>query len=235
MSRQEFVGFLIETLGNAATHSRAGAVHYVCMDWRHLGELLEAGQQIYGEMLNLAVWVKSNAGQGSFYRSQHELIGVFRVGEAPHLNNVELGRHGRSRSNVWHYAGVNSFRAGRMDELSVHPTVKPVALVADAMKDCTRRQRYRARHLLRFGHHGLGRRASRSSSIWTGASQDTSMSPSAGGKLSLGATRSTVRPVKPLTNVRLHSSPVVNAQSRKEGSDVTQTSTIRHPRWRRLV
>ena len=140
MSRQEYVGFLIETLSNAATYSCAGAVHYVCMDWRHLGELLEAGQQTYGEMLNLAVWVKSNAGQGSFYRSQHELIGVFRVGEAPHLNNVELGRHGRSRSNVWHYAGVNSFRAGRMDELSVHPTVKPIALVADAMKDCTRRQ-----------------------------------------------------------------------------------------------
>jgi DNA modification methylase len=140
MSRQEFVGFLSDTLGNAATHSRAGAVHYVCMDWRHLGELLEAGQQTYGEMINLAVWVKSNAGQGSFYRSQHELIGVFRVGEAPHLNNIELGRHGRSRSNVWHYAGVNSFRAGRMDELSVHPTVKPVALVADAMKDCTRRR-----------------------------------------------------------------------------------------------
>jgi DNA modification methylase len=139
MSRPEFAQFLIETLGNAATHSRVGALHYVCMDWRHLGELLEAGQHTYGEMLNLAVWVKSNAGQGSFYRSQHELIGVFRVGEAPHLNNVELGRHGRSRSNVWHYAGVNSFRAGRMDELSVHPTVKPVALVADAMKDCTRR------------------------------------------------------------------------------------------------
>ena len=137
---QEFVDFLIETLGNAATHSRAGAVHYVCMDWRHLGELLEAGQQTYGEMLNLVVWVKSNAGQGSFYRSQHELIGVFRVGEAPHLNNIELGRHGRSRSNVWRYAGVNSFRAGRMDELRAHPTVKPVALVADAMKDCTRRR-----------------------------------------------------------------------------------------------
>ena len=140
MSRQEFVAFLIETLGHAATHSRAGALHYVCMDWRHLSELLEAGQQTYGEMLNLAVWVKSNAGQGSFYRSQHELIGVFRVGEAPHLNNIQLGRHGRSRSNVWHYAGVNSFRAGRMDELSVHPTVKPIALVADAIKDCTRRQ-----------------------------------------------------------------------------------------------
>ena len=140
MSRQEYVGFLSETLGNAATHSRAGAVHYVCIDWRHLGELRDAGQQTYGEMLNLVVWVKSNAGQGSFYRSQHELIGVFRVGDAPHLNNIELGRHGRSRSNVWHYAGVNSFRAGRMDELRAHPTVKPVALVADAMKDCTRRK-----------------------------------------------------------------------------------------------
>jgi ParB-like chromosome segregation protein Spo0J len=97
MSRQEYVEFLIEALGNAATHSRPGAVHYVCTDWRHFGELGEAGQQTYGEMLNLAVWVKANAGQGSFYRSQHELIGVFRVGEAPHLNNIELGRHGRLR------------------------------------------------------------------------------------------------------------------------------------------
>jgi DNA modification methylase len=140
MSRQEFLEFLVETLGNAAKHSRAGALHYVCMDWKHVGELVEAGLQTYGEMLNIAVWIKSNAGQGSFYRSQHELIGVFRVGEAPHLNNVELGRHGRSRSNVWRYAGVNSFRAGRMDELSAHPTAKPVALVADAMKDCTRRR-----------------------------------------------------------------------------------------------
>jgi DNA modification methylase len=139
MSRQDYLRFLSETLGNAAAHSRAAAVHCVCMGWQHIDELLEAGRQIYGQMLNLAVWVKSNAGQGSFYRSQHELIAVFRVGDAPHLNNIELGRHGRSRSNVWHYAGVNSFRAGRMDELQAHPTVKPVALVADAMKDCTRR------------------------------------------------------------------------------------------------
>jgi DNA modification methylase len=140
MSRPEFVSFLTETLGNAARHSCAGAIHYVCIDWRHIGELREAGQQTYAEMLNLVVWVKPNAGQGSFYRSQHELIGVFRVGEAPHLNNVLLGRHGRSRSNVWHYAGVNSFRAGRMDELRSHPTAKPIGLVADAMKDCTRRR-----------------------------------------------------------------------------------------------
>jgi DNA modification methylase len=140
MSRPDYVGFLTKTLENAASYSRAGALHYVCMDWRHLGELFEARAPTYGEMLNLVVWVKSNAGQGSFYRSPHELIGVFRVGEAPHLNNIELGRHGRSRSNVWRYAGVNSFRAGRMDELTAHPTAKPVALVADAIKDCTRRR-----------------------------------------------------------------------------------------------
>ncbi len=110
-----------------------------CMDWRHTEELLKAGNSVYGDILNIAVWVKSNAGQGSFYRSQHEFIGVFRVGEAPHLNNIELGRHGRSRSNVWHHAGVNTFRAGRMEDLQSHPTVKPVALVSEAMKDCTRR------------------------------------------------------------------------------------------------
>ena len=139
LSRSDFIGFLKSTLTQAAAVSRDGAVHYVCMDWRHVGELIEAGGMIYGEMLNLAVWVKSNAGQGSFYRSQHELIGIFRVGAEAHLNNIELGRHGRSRSNVWHYAGINTFRAGRLDELQSHPTVKPVALVADAMRDCSRR------------------------------------------------------------------------------------------------
>ena len=139
LSRPDFVSFLKTSLAAAASVSADGAVHFVCMDWRHVGELLEAGDQVYGEMLNLAVWVKSNAGQGSFYRSQHELVGVFRVGDKAHLNDVELGRHGRSRSNVWHYAGVNTFRAGRMDELQSHPTCKPIALVADAIKDCTRR------------------------------------------------------------------------------------------------
>ena len=139
LSRSDFIGFLKSTLAQAAAVSREGAVHYVCMDWRHVGELVEAGGMIYGEMLNLAVWVKSNAGQGSFYRSQHELIGIFRVGQDAHLNNIELGRHGRSRSNVWHYAGINTFRAGRLDELQSHPTVKPVALVADAIRDCSRR------------------------------------------------------------------------------------------------
>jgi DNA modification methylase len=139
LSRASFVAFLKETLAVAAAVSGAGAVHYVCIDWRGVGELLEAAQRVYSETLNLVVWVKSNAGQGSFYRSAHELIGVFRVGEQSHLNNIELGRHGRNRSNVWHYAGVNTFRAGRLDDLKSHPTVKPVALVADAIKDCTRR------------------------------------------------------------------------------------------------
>jgi DNA modification methylase len=101
--------------------------------------MLEAADSIYAEVKNICVWNKTNAGQGSFYRSQHELVGVYRVGNAAHLNNIELGRHGRSRSNVWHYAGVNTFRAGRLDDLKCHPTVKPVALVSDAIKDCTRR------------------------------------------------------------------------------------------------
>ena len=139
MSSADYVHFLGITLNAAASVSRDGAVHFVCTDWRHIAELMAAAKPVYGDAINIAVWVKSNAGQGSFYRSQHELVGVFRVGQAPHLNNVELGRHGRSRSNVWHYAGVNSFRAGRMDELRSHPTAKPVALIADAIKDCTRR------------------------------------------------------------------------------------------------
>jgi DNA modification methylase len=139
LSRGGFVELLKNTLGKAAAVSRNGAVHFVCMDWRHIGQLIEAGEEVYGATLNLAVWVKSNAGQGSFYRSQHELIAVFRVGDRPSLNNIELGRHGRNRSNVWRYQGANTFRAGRLDDLRAHPTVKPVALVADAIKDCTRR------------------------------------------------------------------------------------------------
>jgi hypothetical protein len=109
------------------------------MDWRHIEILIEVGRELYGAMLNLVVWNKSNAGQGSFYRSQHELIAVFRVGDRPHRNNVELGRFGRNRSNVWTYAGVNTFGRDRMKDLVSHPTVKPVALVADALLDCSER------------------------------------------------------------------------------------------------
>jgi DNA modification methylase len=123
----------------AAQFFLPGSIHFVFMDWRHIGELLAAGKEVYSEWKNLVVWNKTNAGQGTFYRSQHELIFVFKNGDAPHVNNFELGQHGRSRTNVWTYAGVNSFRVGRLDELSVHPTVKPVALLADAMRDCSRR------------------------------------------------------------------------------------------------
>jgi DNA modification methylase len=139
MSRDAFITFLKVTLGAAANASVDGAVHFVCMDWRHIENLVVSGRHVYGAMLNLVVWVKTNPGQGSFYRSQHELIGVFRVGDTPHLNTVELGRHGRNRSNVWQYTGANTFRAGRLDDLRAHPTVKPVAMIADALKDCTRR------------------------------------------------------------------------------------------------
>ena len=139
MSRDSFITFLNQTLDAAAKASIDGAVHFACVDWRHIEELLIASHSVYGTILNLIAWVKTNAGQGSFYRSQHELIGVFRVGAAPHLNTIELGRHGRSRSNVWHYAGANTFRAGRMSDLLAHPTVKPIAMIADAIKDCTRR------------------------------------------------------------------------------------------------
>jgi hypothetical protein len=112
MTRPEYVEFLGGALGNATRVSRDGAVHFVCCDWRHVTEIMEAGRLAYCETLNIVVWVKSNAGQGSFYRSQHEFVVVFRAGEAAHLNNVELGRHGRSHSNVWNYRGANTFGAG---------------------------------------------------------------------------------------------------------------------------
>ena len=121
MSEAQFRNFLSQTLGNGVRVSVEGAVHFVCMDWRHIGELIEVGRELYGDMLNIVAWVKSNAGQGSFYRSQHEFIGVFRVGEEPHRNNVELGQFGRNRSNVWTYAGVNTFGKGRKEALAAHP------------------------------------------------------------------------------------------------------------------
>jgi DNA modification methylase len=109
------------------------------MDWRHLFEALSAGKTVYSSFLNLCVWNKDNGGMGSLYRSKHELVLVFKAGTKSHTNNVELGRHGRNRTNVWEYAGVNTFRAGRLDDLAMHPTVKPVALIADAIKDASKR------------------------------------------------------------------------------------------------
>jgi DNA modification methylase len=139
MSSIEFKGFLNAGVSQAARVSCDGAVHYICMDWRHVRELLDAAEDIYSSQLNVCVWVKTSAGLGSFYRSQHEFVYVFKVGDAPHRNGVELGRHGRSRSNVWTYAGVNAFKAGGREELAWHPTVKPLAMVADALRDCSLR------------------------------------------------------------------------------------------------
>lgn len=139
MSSIQFVEFLLSTVGQTAERLIDGGIAYVCMDWRHAAELLNAGSRIFDELKNICVWSKTNAGQGSFYRSQHELVFIYKRGTAAHINTFGLGQHGRSRSNVWTYAGVNSFRAGRMDELKMHPTVKPVALIADAMKDCSKR------------------------------------------------------------------------------------------------
>jgi DNA modification methylase len=139
MSRSEFIDFLRIALSLAAKHSVNGAIHFVFIDWRHIHELLEAGSAVYAELKNIVVWAKTNAGQGSFYRSQHEFICVYRSGDEPHINNIELGRHGRNRSNLWTYPGMTAFGAGRLDDLAMHPTVKPVTLVADAMRDCSRR------------------------------------------------------------------------------------------------
>lgn len=139
MSETQFREFLETALALATRYSVAGSLHYLFMDWRHAYDLQMVGRSVYTSMENLVVWVKTNGGMGSFYRSQHELIFVFKNGDAPHLNNIELGRHGRNRTNVWNHAGANSFRAGRLDDLATHPTVKPVGLIADAMRDCTKR------------------------------------------------------------------------------------------------
>lgn len=139
MSDQEFTRFLQSIFRNVAESSMDGAIHFICMDWRHVGEVISAGKSVYSTLKNLCVWNKTNAGMGSLYRSKHELVFVFKVGDAPHVNTVELGRSGRYRTNVWDYAGVNAFGRNRKEALSVHPTVKPVALVCDAIKDCSRR------------------------------------------------------------------------------------------------
>jgi DNA modification methylase len=139
MTPSQYTQFLKETLGTCAGFIKDGGISYVCMDWRHTGELLEAGKYAFSELKTVVVWIKRNAGQGSFYRSAHEFVFVYKRGKAPHINTFGLGQNGRCRSNVWSYPGVNSFRAGRMDELTMHPTVKPVAMIADAMRDCSRR------------------------------------------------------------------------------------------------
>jgi DNA modification methylase len=140
MSDQEFTGFLVQVMERMRTHSKPGAIAYCCMDWRHMAEVLAAARGADYTLKNLCVWVKDNGGMGSLYRSRHELVFVLKQEGAAHINNIELGKHGRYRTNVWEYPGVNSLRQGRMEDLAMHPTVKPINLVADAIKDCSKRQ-----------------------------------------------------------------------------------------------
>ena len=141
MTEAEFLDFLSQAFSLLERHSREGSVHFLCMDWRHAAEVLAAGKKAYDMLLNLCVWTKDNGGMGSFYRSQHELIFVFRKGKEPHRNNVQLGRFQRNRTNVWRYPGVNTLsKAGAEGNLlALHPTVKPVAMIADAILDCSAR------------------------------------------------------------------------------------------------
>ncbi|MCJ2142105.1 DNA modification methylase [Methylobacterium sp. E-066] len=139
MSPEAFTAFLRTIFENLAAHSTDGSLHLQFVDWRHLGEMMEAGRAAYDELINLCVWSKDNAGMGSLWRSQHELCFVWKHGRSKHLNNVELGRHGRHRSNVWAYPGANSFRSAREKAIAAHPTPKSVAMIADAILDVTER------------------------------------------------------------------------------------------------
>lgn len=139
MDEAAFTAFLATVFRELKRVSTDGSIHFVCMDWRHMHELLSAGKAVYSELKNICVWNKTNGGMGSLYRSKHEMVAVFKSGTASHINNVELGKHGRYRTNVWDYAGVNSFGASRDDDLAMHSTVKPVALVKDAILDCSHR------------------------------------------------------------------------------------------------
>lgn len=139
MSKNEFVSFLKASMAQMVKWSTDGSIHYICMDWRHMDEIRTAGTEAYSEQKNLIVWVKDNAGMGSFYRSRHELIFVYKNGTAPHINSFELGQNGRYRTNVWNYRGITSPTKEAREQLALHPTVKPVALVADAIKDCSQR------------------------------------------------------------------------------------------------
>lgn len=139
MSSDQFTDFLTSSLAPGAACCRDGAVAFVCMDWRHMGELLAAGKKVFSELKNVCVWNKKNGGMGTFYRSKHEMVFVFKVGTVPHTNNFGLGDKGRYRSNVWDYAGITSGGADRLKELAMHPTVKPIALIEDALRDCSNR------------------------------------------------------------------------------------------------
>jgi DNA modification methylase len=139
--KQSSFSFLSRVCTLFARHSQDGSLHYLFIDWRHISELIIAGKITYTKLLNIAVWVKNTPGMGSLYRSQHELVAIFKSGHGLHRNNIQLGEYGRNRSNVWPYPSINSFgRAGEEGNLlATHPTIKPVALLADAIMDCTAR------------------------------------------------------------------------------------------------
>jgi DNA modification methylase len=139
MNSGEFVDFLTDSLRPAAAACRNGAIAFICMDWRHMVELTTAGLAAFDELKNVCIWNKKNAGMGAFYRSKYEMVFVFKKGDAPHINTFGLGQSGRHRSNVWDYSGVSSLSASGQDELAMHPTVKPVAMIVDALKDCSAR------------------------------------------------------------------------------------------------
>jgi DNA modification methylase len=133
MSQNEFTDFLRTSFANLTRYAKDGSIHYICMDWRHMREVMDAAAGLYSELKNLIVWAKDNGGMGTFYRSRHELIFAYKFGDAPHINTFELGQHGRYRTNVWEYRGANQ------EELTMHPTVKPVQMIADAIKDASAR------------------------------------------------------------------------------------------------
>ena len=138
MSDAQFLAFLESFMKQCVAYSVDGSLHYIFMDWRHIVAVVTAGKGLYSELKNICIWNKDNGGMGALYRSKHEMIAVFKHGQKPHINNIKLGKHGRYRTNVWDYKGVNSF-GKQQEDLKLHPTVKPVALLIDAIKDCTRR------------------------------------------------------------------------------------------------
>jgi DNA modification methylase len=135
MSEAEFRSFLLVALQNLHAHTIEGSLHYVCMDWRGIADLVGVGRDVFQRLMNIIVWAKPNGGMGSFYRSQHEMIAIFKKGSGPHINNIQLGKKGRYRSNLWQYPGASGFSPSRKRDLEDHPTIKPVAMVADAILD----------------------------------------------------------------------------------------------------
>lgn len=137
MSASMFRQFLVDNCHFFARYSKDGALVFIFMDWRHIEDLIAVGREVFRTFINLCVWRKTTGGMGGLYRSAHELCAVFKNGDAPHINNVMLGRHGRNRSNVWTHEGANTFRKGRKADLAAHPTVKPVRMIMDIILDAS--------------------------------------------------------------------------------------------------